>query len=149
MELIIQSKKKKKIEKHREIIFETFKKTLSFMKRHKKSCSILVTDEPQIRALNKKFRHIDYPTDVLAFPAEEKDCAYLGDIVISFTQAEKQAKTYNEKLEDELARLVAHGTLHLLGETDYDPKSKKKMWDKQEKILKLLKQTRPEETANG
>jgi len=140
MDIQIQ-KKKKEAEKYRDIILQAGEKTLSFMGKKEKSFSVLITDERQIRDLNKQFRNVDYPTDVLAFPSGEKRSPYLGDIAISFTQAKKQAKTYKEKLEDELARLIIHGVLHLLGETDYMPKPKKRMWDKQEKILKLLKRT--------
>lgn len=139
MEIIIQSKEKKKVEKYRKIMLEACEKALSFMEKTGKSLSVLVTDELQIRALNKKFRHTDNPTDVLAFPSQEKDSSYLGDIAISFTQAKEQAKSYNEKLEDELARLAIHGVLHLLGETDYSPEFKKKMWNKQEKIVASVK----------
>ncbi|MCK4905264.1 rRNA maturation RNase YbeY [bacterium] len=136
----IQIQENKKANKYRNIILQAGEKTLSFMGKEKKSLGILITDEHQIRQLNKKFRNTDEPTDVLAFPYGEKRSPYLGDIAISLMQAKEQAKTYKEKLEDELARLVIHGVLHLLGETDYTSKSKEKMWAKQEKILTSLKE---------
>ena len=138
--MTIQIQAKKEANKYRKVILKAGEDTLSFMGKKEKSLSILITDERQIRNLNKKFRNTDYATDVLAFPSGEKHSPYLGDIAISFTQAKEQAKTYKEKLEDELARLVIHGLLHLLGETDYTSKSKKKMWTKQEQILASLKE---------
>lgn len=141
METDIHIQTKKEADKYRHIIFKACENALLFMGKKRKSLSILITDEKQIRELNKKFRNTDYATDVLAFSSDEKSSTYLGDIAVSLTQAKKQAKEYKEKLEDELARLVIHGVLHLLGETDYTSKTKKRMWDKQEQILKLLKQT--------
>lgn len=135
----IQIQGNKESKKYKNIILKAVERTLSFMGKKDNSLSVLVTDERGIRALNKKFRNVDSPTDVLAFPAGEKHSSYLGDIAISSTQAKEQAKIYKERLEDELARLVIHGVLHLLGETDTNPNSKRKMWDKQEKILELLK----------
>ncbi len=131
MELIIQlnGKEKEEVEKYRSIILKAGKTALLYLDKKEKSLSVLITDERQIRKLNKKFRNTDYATDVLAFPCGEKHSPYLGDIAISLTQAKKQAKEYKEKLEDELSRLVIHGVLHLLGETDYMPTSKKRMWE--------------------
>ncbi len=141
MELIIQlnRKEKKEAEKYRNIILKSCEIALSFLDKKEKSFSVLLTDNQEIKKLNKKYRNGDYPTDVLAFPYGEKSSSYIGDIVISLHKAKEQAITYKEELKNELARLVIHGILHLLGETDTTSKSKKKMWDKQEKILSLLK----------
>ncbi|MBU0649907.1 rRNA maturation RNase YbeY [Patescibacteria group bacterium] len=79
-----------------------------------------------IRALNKKYLGRDCATDVLAFnyvdvkaktPDEikTKNKAYLGDIVVSVDRAAKQAAAYGNTFEQEVAELVAHGMLHLLG----------------------------------
>ncbi len=138
----IQIQRNKEAEKYRNIIVEACEKVLSFMRQKDKTFNILITNEQKIRELNKKFRNTDSPTDVLAFPFGEKRSPYLGDIAISFTQAKEQAKTYKEKLEDEISRLVIHGVLHLLGQTDDNSSAKKRMWNKQEKILALLKEAR-------
>jgi probable rRNA maturation factor len=130
---------KKESKKYRNILLKAGEKALSFMGKKDKDFTVIITGEEEITELNKRFRNCDSPTDVLAFVCGEKHSPYLGDIAISFTQAKKQAKTYKEKLGDELARLVIHGVLHLLGETDYASASKKRMWDKQEKILASLK----------
>lgn len=95
--------------------------------------SILLTDDPFIRTLNATHRGKDKPTDVLAFPllsGEEEGAApplpgqaLLGDVVISLDTAERQARQRKHALIDEVAFLLAHGILHLLGydhETDED-----------------------------
>lgn len=138
MKLIIQLQGKE-AERYRNIILKAGKTALSFTGKKGKSFSILLTDNQKIRELNRKFRNVDYPTDVLAFPCGEKRSSYLGDIAISLPKAKEQAKIYKEEFEDELARLVIHGVLHLLGENDNISKSKKRMWDKQERILTLSK----------
>ncbi len=129
-------------EKYRDIILKAGETALSFMGIEEKSFSVLLTDNEKMRELNRKFRNVDYSTDVIAFPYGEKRSSYLGDIAISLTKAKEQAKTYKEEFEDELARLVVHGVLHLLGENNNTSKSKKGMWDKQEKILTLFKRAK-------
>jgi probable rRNA maturation factor len=82
--------------------------------------SILLVDDKKIRALNRRWRKIDRPTDVLAFAQREGEMAetddpLLGDIVISVPRAEDQAKDHGHSLEQELDLLLTHGLLHLLG----------------------------------
>lgn len=72
----------------------------------------------EMRALNKKHREIDAPTDVLSFNYAEEDSTqkdYLGDVVVSIDKAREQAREYGKTYEQEVADLVAHGVLHLLG----------------------------------
>ncbi len=80
--------------------------------------SIRVSDDKEITSLNKKFFNRNYPTDVLSFNMNEEledGTFYLGDIIVSAGQAKRQAKKYGNDLEHEIAELVAHGVLHLLG----------------------------------
>lgn len=80
--------------------------------------SIRVSDDKEIASLNKKFFNRNYPTDVLSFNMNEEledGTFYLGDIIVSAEQAKRQAKKYGNDLEHEIAELVAHGVLHLLG----------------------------------
>ena len=58
----------------------------------------MLTDNQEIKKLNKKYRNGDYPTDVLAFPYGEKSSSYIGDIVISLHKAKEQAIKYKEEL---------------------------------------------------
>jgi probable rRNA maturation factor len=85
--------------------------------------SVLFTGDAEIRALNRKFRGLDHPTDVLSFPwaSPAGQRRYLGDIAISVPTARRYAKKAGWPLAEELRFLLLHGLLHLLGhdhETD-------------------------------
>lgn len=109
--------------------------------------SVLFTDDEEIRALNREYRGADRPTDVLSFPlresrGEEPEIAeeiegpeLLGDIVISVDTAARQAKEFGENIEEELARLLCHGMLHLLGFDHMTPEDEARMMEIQERIL--------------
>lgn len=75
--------------------------------------------DKEIQALNKKHRKKDYPTDVLSFEINEKTPDgkfYIGDIIVNIDQAERQMNEFgNDDVRKELADLVGHGVLHLLG----------------------------------
>ena len=90
--------------------------------------SILITIDKRIKILNKKYRNINKPTDVLSF--SQRDCpsfsegkrglsltvpVILGDIIISADTLKKQAKIYGKTVDEELRLLVTHGIRHLLG----------------------------------
>ncbi|OGC70426.1 rRNA maturation RNase YbeY [candidate division WWE3 bacterium RIFOXYC1_FULL_39_7] len=80
--------------------------------------SITLTNDSEIRKLNKKFLNKDYATDVLSFNIDqelEHGKYYLGDVIVNVEQAERQAGEYGNTLEQEIAALVEHGVLHLLG----------------------------------
>lgn len=88
--------------------------------------NVSLVGDKEIRALNKKYLGRDYATDVLSFNYLEDDDAirhgstlwdgdFLGDIVVSTERAGKQASSYGNTYEQEVADLVAHGMLHLLG----------------------------------
>lgn len=101
--------------------------------------TVVLTDSERIRALNRQFLGMDRDTDVLAFPHGEVDPdhgrTYLGDIVISLPQAQKQAKQLGHSLGRELALLSIHGTLHLLGYDDTEPREKQEMETLQREII--------------
>ena len=85
------------------------------------SATIAFVSDKTIRQLNRQFRGIDKPTDVLSFPADDTDETNLGDIAISVDTASAQAKENGLKFDDEVAQLILHGLLHLCGydhETD-------------------------------
>lgn len=75
--------------------------------------SVLLTDDEEIRGLNRRYRGRDAPTDVLSFPMD--DDVMVGDIVISVERALAQASELGVAPERELARLAVHGALHLIG----------------------------------
>lgn len=89
--------------------------------------SVLLTDDAEIQVLNREWRAKDSPTDVLSFPQSEYDAPaevssvapdLLGDVVISVPTAVRQAEKRQWSLDEELALLLLHGTLHLLGYED-------------------------------
>jgi probable rRNA maturation factor len=83
---------------------------------------IVVTDDSAIRRLNQRFRAKDAATDVLAFPlGTGLDAGEpFGDVVISYETARRQARAYGAPLEQEMARLLIHGTLHLCGHDHHE-----------------------------
>lgn len=115
---------------------------------------IIITDDTSIRQINRQFRNIDYPTDVLSFPmvemkngrilSEEGDydldegLLLLGDIVISIETALRQAGQYDHPLEREIAFLVSHGVFHLLGYDHMEKDEETAMLSKQEAVLNKL-----------
>ena len=104
--------------------------------------TVQLSTEEVIKKLNFKFLGVDAPTDVLAFPSgdinPETEKPYLGDVIISFSRAQKQADEGAHSIEQELELLVVHGTLHLLGFDHADEHSKSKMWLVQQQILDNL-----------
>lgn len=120
--------------------------------------SVVLTDNREIQALNREYRGIDAPTDVLSFPMLEfdtpsdfsqveehvEDCfnpetgeLILGDIILSVDKIREQAENYGHSQERELAFLVAHSMLHLCGYDHMEDEERREMENKQEKILKL------------
>ena len=113
--------------------------------------SVTFTDNEGIRELNKKFREMDKPTDVLSFPlfeggvpedmeeadeGEEKIKIPLGDIVISMEKALEQATEYGHSFEREVAFLCVHSVLHLLGyDHELSEEDEKDMFRRQDEIL--------------
>ena len=88
---------------------------------------VFVSDE-RIRELNRSYRNIDRPTDVLSFCFidEEHSGGVLGDVYLSLETAERQAAEQGETLPREVLRLMIHGLLHLAGHThDRSPEGEK------------------------
>ena len=87
--------------------------------------NVILTDDARIHALNRDYREIDRPTDVLSFALgddEGPDGDLLGEVYISIQTAEQQASEANRPLQEEVAHLAIHGVLHLVGhEHDTDP----------------------------
>ena len=80
--------------------------------------SVTFTDNEGIRAINREYRNMDKPTDVLSFPLYESNGAgvkMLGDIVLSLEKCRAQAEEFGHSFERECAFLTVHSTLHLLG----------------------------------
>jgi probable rRNA maturation factor len=104
--------------------------------------SLVFTNDNEIQQLNKEYRNIDSPTDVLSFPSEEidpqTDTWYLGDIIISVERAKSQSELAKHPCIEELTMLVVHGCLHLSGLDHSTDDEKTLMKIHQEAILKSL-----------
>lgn len=104
--------------------------------------SIIIVDNQKIHEINKQYRNIDRPTDVISFAAidgEETLPEEMGDIFISYEKIIEQAKEYEHSILREFAFLVTHGMYHLLGYDHMNQEDEKIMFGKQEKILDILK----------
>lgn len=104
--------------------------------------TLVLTDDEQVCELNRLYRGVDAPTDVLAFPAGEPDPEtgrlYLGDVILSLPRAAAQAAAGGHPLEAELQLLVVHGVLHLLGHDHAGDEDKARMWAAQAEVLEHL-----------
>jgi probable rRNA maturation factor len=100
--------------------------------------SVLLTGNEEIRELNREYRGMDKPTDVLSFPMGDE--YLLGDIVISTEKAALQAIDFGVTFDEEMARLLVHGLLHLAG---YDHvkggRQARRMKDKEEELMVALR----------
>ncbi len=104
---------------------------------------IVVTTDEEVLALNRRYLGHDYKTDVLSFGMMEDDefitpagrPSYLGDVVISYERAAEQAPEYGNSTGAELATLLIHGILHLLGYDDTDPQERERMHRRQHQLL--------------
>lgn len=108
-----------------------------------KELSVLLVNNEQIKELNQRYLKRATVTDVLAFPMQEGVGSglvpqLLGDVVISVPQALCQAKQQGHSLQIELATLLVHGILHLLGYTDYSEPATKEMFQRQEQLLQQV-----------
>jgi probable rRNA maturation factor len=111
------------------------------------SVTLVVTSDEAVADLNREYRGMDGPTDVLSFPAQEPTpgfvsapemVGYLGDIVIALPYTRRQAEELGRALDDELRLLAIHGALHLLGYDHGTPAEEATMWAQQDAILAQL-----------
>lgn len=113
---------------------------------------LVITDNKTVQELNKTYRDIDEPTDVLAFhmhhTSQETELSFiappngirhLGEIVISYPQAVKQAQEQGYSTAQELALLIVHGLLHLLGYDHKQPDERQRMKAREKSIMEKLK----------
>ena len=109
---------------------------------------LVIASQERVRVLNKSYRGKDEPTDVLAFSATEEIGAdfppfvqppdgvlHLGEVIISYPQAIKQAEEHRHSIKKELAILIIHGVLHLLGYEHDKPELERQMAAREAEIL--------------
>ncbi len=110
--------------------------------------SIVITNDQQIQQLNKTYRNLDKPTNVLAFPMQEGEFTQitpglLGDVVISCETAQKEADDANITLLERMSQLLIHGTLHLMGfDHEISPWDAQKMEEKSLELLRNLEKNK-------
>lgn len=107
--------------------------------------SVVFVDDAYIQRLNYQYRNQNYPTDVLSFALQEGEevpgeegIILLGDVVISLPRAREQSTEFKHSLLREVAYLVAHGMLHLLGYGHQEESARQIMRAKEEAILNKL-----------
>ncbi len=124
----------------------------------RRSMSLVVADDVTVQELNRDYRGLDETTDVLAFssqhwghyegedePKVSPDGApfvtpdgyhdFVGEVIVSYPQCQRQADARGRTVEDELALLIAHGVLHLLGYDHMEPEDEQEMQALEEKSL--------------
>lgn len=103
--------------------------------------NVILVDENKIHELNREYRGIDRPTDVITFALEDnedivyEDFRLLGDIYICLEKVYSQAEEYGHSVLRELSFLTIHGFLHLLGYDHMNDEDEKIMFERQEEIL--------------
>ena len=109
--------------------------------------SLVFTDSETVQRLNRDYRGVDEPTDVLAFymlpqhgadadfVSPPDDITHLGEVIISYPKAEEQAKEQGHSTEQELTLLIIHGILHLLGYDHEKPEEEAKMKTREKELL--------------
>ena len=116
--------------------------------------SLLVTGQERVQELNRVYRGLDEPTDVLAFgmlpdPAMAKEAGFtaapdgvmhLGEVIISYPQALKQAEVHGHPVKTELAILTIHGVLHLLGHDHAEAEPERQMKKREAEILSRIEE---------
>ena len=142
MTIQIVKNPKNKITVDQSLVRKAVLTTLKTEGKSQVTLTVKFSDDTELHQLNKTFRHMDAPTDVLAFNQDyldpETNQLYLGDIVISLEQVQIQAEENHQTTNEVCALLAIHGTLHLLGYDHAQPEEKAIMWEMQDRILKSV-----------
>ena len=127
-----------------------------------KDVSLVIADDDTVRTLNAEYRGLDKTTDVLSFAFDNEgeyfgegdapsewsadedfvlppgECAGLGEVIVSYPQAARQAQEQGCSIQEELARLIAHGILHLIGHDHRNDDEEREMADRERKVMERL-----------
>jgi probable rRNA maturation factor len=135
------SKRLKKKELFFNKICKAFPKKYKFVNK-KVSLSLLLSNNKNIRKLNKDFRNKSKSTDILSFPFKEKynlsKQTYIGDIIISYNYINKPKSQSSNLFERKLIKIFIHGFLHLIGFDHIKNKDYKKMFKEEEQIYQSV-----------
>ncbi len=134
---------------YEEVYLDLLKTALDYLKiKCDPILSVTFVDNKYIHKVNKKYRHIDRPTDVISFAFLDTETdkekilftpgpVVLGDIYISVEKAQQQAEEYGHSLNRELSFLFVHGLLHLLGYDHMKKEDEEVMFKLQDEILAI------------
>ena len=119
--------------------------------------SVTVTDDGTVRGLNREYAGEDEVTDVLSFSQQEGEklvgppggVPALGEVVIAYPQAFRQAEEGGRSVEEEVTRLLIHGTLHLLGYDHAEPGEERRMRGREEELLGIVQMGSPSPDSSG
>jgi len=146
MSIGIFNKTEEKIDKS--FVRKVVKHTLKKMEAEKSEVNIIFVGLEEIHEINKTYRNVDRPTDVISFALEDTEDVtvyeerVLGDIYICLDKVHEQAKEYGHTEIREMAFLIVHGLLHLLGYDHMIKEEEKIMFGLQEEILNEMGITR-------
>lgn len=147
MELIFENEYSKEFDNYEEIFLDLTKYAVELLNRNSNfSLEVNLVDNETIHEINRDYRQIDRPTDVISFAFLDEvegelsinygdNMFLLGEILISIDKAKEQAQEYGHSLHREICFLFIHGLLHLLGYDHQDEEQEKVMFELQNKIL--------------
>lgn len=146
MELsIINETNEKKWNRYRQDFLAILARAQEVVEIPKEAClSVIFVDSSRIHEINREYRHIDRPTDVITFALMDSDDVLdveeseLGDIFINIEAVYNQAKEYQHTLRREVCFLFTHGVLHLLGYDHMNEEEEKEMFALQDQIIDPL-----------
>jgi probable rRNA maturation factor len=132
----------------RELLEDRARRVLRALDHGESELSLALVDDAEMAGLNESYRGKSAPTDVLSFSLIEGDHSahrgqLLGDVVISVDTAAAQARGRHRGLDEELARLLIHGVLHLLGHDHLEAEERRRMWAEQRRLWKILAEGPP------
>jgi probable rRNA maturation factor len=117
-------------------------KTLLYLDAAECDLTVVISNNAEIQELNRTYRHIDAPTDVLSFVYDMRDpetnARYLGDIIISAEKLKTQAEEAGHSVDKELCILIVHGVLHLYGYDHEAEEGEPVMLPLQDKIIEAI-----------
>ena len=126
------------------LLYKVASYALEYEKVSNAVLNIIIVDNAYIRKINREYRNVDRETDVISFALEDDDTfvklpiRVLGDIYISIDKVKSQAKEYGHSEVREISFLTVHGILHLLSYDHMNIDDEKKMFSRQDEILKGL-----------
>lgn len=124
---------------YKKVCLKALKTAYKYLKlKEKIIINIILINDQEIQELNKNYRNLDKPTDVLSFENDDYS-SEIGDVFISIDKTKEQAIAYNHSFERELAFLTIHGFLHCLGYDHLTEQDELEMFSLQDKILEQAK----------